>query len=104
MLLGGTLSFLMVIALIWWKKVEALIDKKRAHLDFLRKANPQLNDFYTHQESFLEEDRKRKKYHSVLPSTFYDTVQAEILAKLSFGATMLTFLFIVLQNVIPLFA
>ena len=60
-LLGGTLSFLMIIALIWWKKVEALVDKKRAHLDFLKKTNPELRDFYAHQEDFLEEDRKNVK-------------------------------------------
>ncbi len=88
----GFVSFsLAIVAVIWQKKVEALNNEKLARINFLKKNNAELRDFYAHVDAFSEETRKQKNYHSVLPSTFYDVTQTEILVKLSLGATILYF-------------
>lgn len=90
---------LMIICLIWWKKIELLALYRDAKIEYLKVADPKIDDSYLFERAYLEKQCKERKYKALLPLEHYDVFFPKFLSKAFLCLTIAGSLLLIVKSI-----
>lgn len=87
---------MMIICLIWYKKVELLALTRDATIEYLKKIDPDYNRYETFKKVYFEKERKKRNYKNILSFEYYDSFFPKLLS----GGFLLIFIVLLLTILI----